>query len=233
MAEEAQASGPVEEVDDAPQRRRVWRGPWRSVILPLLVVGAIVAAIWWLEYRPDSGSSSVYDARYGPVEMPAGLVPLGMSVEAAEGSLAPDFLLKTLDGGEIRLSDLRGKAVIVNLWATWCAPCRKEMPQFVAAYDRYRDEGLEIIALNLQESASIIQPFVDDFGMEFPVALDKRGAVSDEYRIIGLPTTYFIDREGVIRDVFLGPFQGQVQGTQVQGAIEEDELTRRIEEILE
>ncbi len=233
MAEQAQASGPVDEVDEAPQLRRVWRGPWRSVVLPLLVVGAIVAAIWWLEYRPDSGSSSVYDARFGPVEMPAGLTPPGMDVEASEGDLAPDFLLKTLDGGEMRFSDLRGKAVIVNLWASWCGPCRKEMPQFVAAYDRYREEGLEIIALNVQESASIIQPFVDDFGVEFPVVLDKRGAVSDEYRIIGLPMTYFIDREGVIRSVFQGPFLERLEGTQVQGAIEQNELTRRIEEILE
>ena len=107
------------------------------------------------------------------------------------------------------------------------------MPQFVQAYDRYRDDGLEIIAVNVQESASIIQPFVDDFGMDFPVALDKRGAVSDDYRILGLPTTYFIDREGVVRGVFQGPFLERLQGTQVQGAIEEDELTERIEEILE
>lgn len=233
MAEDAQASGPVEEVDEAPQHRRVWRGPWRSVILPLLVVGAIVGAIWWLDYRPDSGSSSVYDAKYGPVEMPAGLAPPGMAVGAKEGSLAPDFLLKTLDDGEIRLSDLRGKGVIVNLWATWCRPCTREMPRFVDAYDRFREEGLEIIALNLQESPSIVQPFVDDFGIDFPVALDKRGAVSDEYRIIGLPTTYFIDREGVIRGVFQGPFLERLEGTQVQGAIEQDELTQRIEDILE
>ncbi|MFB3052450.1 MAG: hypothetical protein ACE1ZT_01125, partial [Dehalococcoidia bacterium] len=87
MAEDAQASGPVEEVDEAPQGRRVWRGPWRSVILPLLVVGAIAGAIWWLDSRPDSGSSSVYDATYGPVERPAGLAPPGMAVEADEGSL--------------------------------------------------------------------------------------------------------------------------------------------------
>ena len=233
MAEDAQASGPVEEVDEEPRGRRVWRGPWRSVIFPLLVVSAIAAVIWWIDYRPDSGSSSVYDAKYGPVEMPAGLAPPGMAVEAEEGSLAPDFLLKTLDDGEIRLSDRRGKGMIVNLWATWCGPCRKEMPQFVAAYDRYQTEGLEIIAVNLQESKSVIQPFVDDFGMDFPVALDKRGAVSDEYRIIGLPMTYFIDREGVIRSVFQGPFLERLEGTQVQGAIEQDELTSRIEEILE
>ena len=231
MAEDLQATGPVE-VDEAPQRRRVWRGPWRSVVFPLLVVAAIAAAIWWLDYRPDSGSSP-YDARFGPVEMPAALVPPGMKVEAKQGSLAPDFLLMELDGGDFRLSDLRGKAVIVNFWATWCRSCRKEMPQFVAAYDRYKDEGLEVVAVNVQESPSIIRPFADDFGMEFPVVLDKRGAVSDSYRWIGLPTTYFIDREGVIRSVFLGPFLERLQGTQVLGAIEGDDLTRRIQEILE
>jgi peroxiredoxin len=196
------------------------------------VVAAIVAAIWWLEYRPDSGSS-VGDARYGPVELPAALVAPGMEVSPKAGGLAPDFLLERLDGGEVRLSDLRGKGVIVNLWATWCGPCRKEMPQFVAAYDAYQEEGLEIIAVNLQESESIIRPFVEDFGIDFPVALDRRGAVSEEYRIIGLPTTYFIDREGVVRDVFQGPFLERIQETQVQGAIEEDELTRRIEAILD
>ena len=230
MAEDLQATRPVE-VDESPQRRRVWRGPWRSVILPLVVVGAIAGAIWWLDYRPDS-EVSPYDARYGPAEMPAALVSPGMTVEAKAGSLAPDFLLATLDGGELRLSDLRGKGVIVNFWASWCAPCRKEMPQFVAAYDQYRGEGLEVVAVNVQESPSIIRPFVDDFGMKFPVVLDKRSSVSDSYRLSGLPMTYFIDREGVIRSVFQGPFLERLQGTQVQGAIEEDELTRRIQEIL-
>jgi peroxiredoxin len=85
----------------------------------------------------------------------------------------------------------------------------------------------------VQESPSIIRPFTEDFGMEFTVVLDKRGAVSDSYRLIGLPMTYFIDREGVIRSVFQGPFLERLQGTQVQGAIEEDDLTRRIQEILE
>ncbi len=231
MAEDVQASDSLE-VDEAPQRRRVWRGPWRSVVFPLLVVAAIAAAIWWLEYRPQSGAS-LYDSRYGVIEMPAALVPAGASVDASVGKLAPDFLLKTLDGGEIRLSDLRSEGVIANFWATWCGPCRKEMPQFVAAYDRYRDDGLEIVAVNVQESPSIIRPFVDDFGIDFPVALDKRAAVSDKYRMIGLPMTYFIDREGVIRSVFQGPFLERLQGTQVQGAIGQDELTQRIEEILE
>jgi len=231
MSEDWQASGPPE-VEEAVQRRRVWRGPWRSLVFPLLVVAAIAAAIWWLGYRPDSGSSAG-DVRHGPVELPAALLVPGMEVSPKAGGLAPDFLLETMDGGEIRLSDLRGKGVIVNLWATWCGSCRKEMPQIVATYDRYQGEGLEIIAVNVQESRSIIRPFVEDFGIDFPVALDRRGEVSDEYRITGLPMTYFIDREGVVREVFQGPSLGRLQDTQVQGAIEEDELTRRIEGILE
>ena len=231
MAEHWRASDPLE-VDEAPQRRRVWRGVWRSLIFPLLVVAVIAFTIWWLEYRPGSGST-VGDLRYGPAEMPAALVAPGMDVSPKSGSLAPNFLLETLEGGELRLSDLRGRGVIVNLWATWCGPCRKEMPQFVAAYDRYQDKGLEIIALNVQESPSIIRPFVEDFGVDFPVVLDRRGDVFRGYRVLGLPTTYFIDRQGVVRDVFQGPFRERLQGTQVQGAIEEDELTGRIEEILE
>lgn len=230
MTEDWQTSGPLE-VDEAPQRRRVWRGVWRSLVFPLVVVAAIAAAIWWLEYRPDSGSGS--DSLYGPRELPAALAPPEMSVAPAEGNLAPDFELETLDGGSLRLSDLRGKGVVVNLWATWCAPCRKEMPQFVAAYDRYKEQGLEILAVNVQESPSIIRPFTDDFGVDFPVLLDRRGSVSDEYRMLGLPSTYFIDRDGVVREVFRGPFLERLQGADVQGAIEEDELTQRIEEILE
>lgn len=231
MSEDWRASAP-REVEEAPQRRRVWRGPWRSVVFPLLVVAAIAFAIWWLEYRADSGSSAD-DARYGLVEPPADLLVPGMEVSPKAGSLAPDFLLETLEGGEIRLSDLRGQGVIVNLWATWCGPCRREMPQFVAAYDRYQEEGLEIIAVNVQESESIIRPFAEDFGIDFPVALDRRGEVSEECRIIGLPTTFFVDRRGVIRDVFQGPFLERLQDMQVQGAIGEDELTRRIAVILE
>ena len=230
MTEDWQAGGPLE-IDDAPQRRRVWRGVWRSLVFPLLVVAVIATAIWWLEYRDDGSSAG--DTRYGPVAMPAALATEGLSVEAKEGALAPDFLLETLGGEELRFSDLRGSPVVVNLWATWCSPCRKEMPQLVEAYARYRDDGLEVVALNVQESASIIQPFVDDFGIDFTVALDKNGRVSDAYRILGLPVTYFIDREGVITDVFQGPFVERLRGTQVQGAIEQDDLTARIEEILE
>jgi len=156
-----------------------------------------------------------------------------MAVGVEEGKLAPDFLLETLDGGEIRLSDLRGQAIVLNFWATWCAPCRKEIPQLVAAYDRFASQGLVVLGVNLQESRSVIRSFADAFGMDFPIAIDGTGDVAYEYRLLGLPTTYFIDRGGVVRSLFRGPFVEKLEGTNVQGAIEENELLKRIAEILE
>lgn len=209
---------------------------WRSVLVPLVVVAAIAAIIWWLEYRPganEAAVSPISGERYGSLALPATLVPPGLEVGSQAGNLAPNFLLETLDGGEIRLSDLRGQAVVLNFWAKWCRPCRREMPQFVTAYQRYRNEGLVIVAVNLQEGRKTIRDFADDFGIDFPIAMDRRGDVADEYHLLGLPTTYFIDRDGVIRSVYRGPFLEQSRGTNVQGAIEEDELEKRIQEILE
>jgi peroxiredoxin len=223
MADNAQASEPF--------AARRGAGLFRRFVLPLVVIGAIVAAIWWLESRDDGGVSPTGE-RYGPVELPAALRPAGLDVKAEEGALAPDFLLGRLDDGELRLSDLRGRAVVLNFWATWCAPCRTEIPQFVEAYGRFRDQGLVIVGVNMQEGKGIVRPYAEDFGMDFPIAIDVDGEVGDAYRILGLPTTYFIDRDGVVRSVFTGPFERSEGGTDVRGAIEQSELDRRIGELL-
>lgn len=230
MTEQAEASGPLGP-EPAPGVRRRRRGVFRRYVFPLLVIGAIVAVIWWIDYRPGGGSSS--GGRYGPVDLPAALAPTGADVSAKEGGLAPDFLLEGLaDGQEIRLSDLRGKPIVLNFWATWCAPCRKEIPQFVDAYDRLRNQGLVIIGVNMQEGKSIVGPYAKDFGMDFPIAIDRNGDVGERYRLLGLPMTFFIDRRGVIRSIFTGPFTAQEQGTNVQGAIGQTELDQRIAAIM-
>ena len=219
------------DVDEAPQRRRVWAGPWRSVVLPLVVVAAIVGAIWYIESRGlpfVEGGSSGGNGDYGPLALPPERNPTGSDPSSQEGRAAPDFLLETLDGGALRLSDLQGKAVLVNFWATWCAPCRSELPYLVAAYERYRQEGLEIVAVNLQEDGDTISDYAEEFGMEFPVAIDRSGDVADKYRVVGIPTSFFIDRSGVVRSIYTGPLVGQ----QSRQAIEESDLTQRIEEIL-
>ena len=204
---------------------------WRRVILPVLVIGVIASVVWWLESRQGPGTSPSGE-EYGPRDLPAALVPPAMEVGPQEGKLAPNFLLETLEGGELRLSDLRGQAVVINFWASWCKPCRKEIPELVAAYNSYRERGLVILGVNLQEGKGIVRPFAEDFGMNFPILIDRDGEVGDEYRILGLPTTYFVDRDGVVRSVFTGPFIEKGQGANVQGAIEENELQKRLEEIL-
>ena len=215
---------------EAQAPRRAGPGFIRRIIYPLAVIAVIAGVIWYIERGDGGGGTS--GERYGPEEMPAALTLPGVKIAAEEGAMAPDFLLEDLDGGEVRLSNLRGRPIVINFWATWCAPCRKEMPQFVAAYDKYRDEGLVIVAVNLQEGKSIAGKFADDYGMEFTVAVDRDGEVGDQYRLLGLPTTYFVDREGIIRDVFTGPFEAEERGTTVQGAIQASELEERIAKIL-
>ena len=203
----------------------------RRVVYPLAVIAAIIAVIWWLDTRDDVPASPSGE-RYGPAQMPAALVTEGLTISAEEGALAPDFLLETMDDSELRLSDLRGQPVVLNFWATWCKPCRQEMPRFVEAYDAHAKEGLVIVAVNLQEGKGIVRPFAEDYGMDFPIAVDRDGEVGDRYRLIGLPTTYFIDRHGVIRSIYTGPFQEKQNDTNVQGAIEDGDLEQRIAEIL-
>lgn len=203
----------------------------RRVVYPMAVIAAIIGVIWWLEARDDAPASPTGE-RYGPVQMPAALATEGLDIAAKEGTLAPDFLLENMDDSEFRLSDLRGLPVVVNFWATWCKPCRQEMPRFVEAYDEHAGDGLVVVAVNMQEGKGIVRPFAEDYGMDFPIAVDRDGEVGDRYRLLGLPTTYFIDREGVIRSVYTGPFEDKQNETNVQGAIEDGELEQRIAEIL-
>jgi thiol-disulfide isomerase/thioredoxin len=197
----------------------------------VLVIGVIGVVIWWLDSQNDGGTSSSGE-RYGPVPLPAALQVPGLDVAPEQGKLAPDFLLEGLDEGEVRLSELRGKAVVLNFWATWCEPCRKEMPLFVEAYDRYSEQGLEIVAINLQEGTGTVRDFADDFGMEFPIGRDRDSEVGDGYRLLGLPTTFFIGRDGVIQGVFNGPVIEEDRDTNVRTAIEGSELESRIAALL-
>jgi peroxiredoxin len=137
-----------------------------------------------------------------------------------EGFLAPDFTLTTLDGDQLVLSGLRGHPVVLNLWASWCLPCRAEMPAIEAVYRRYRDEGLVVVGLNLtsQDSESAASKFVQEFGLTFPVALDPDGTAQELYRLLGLPSTFFIDEEGVIRSIIVG---GPMSEALIQSKVED------------
>ena len=143
---------------------------------------------------------------------------------ARAGFSAPDFTLDRLGGGQMVLSGLRGKAVIVNLWASWCPPCRAEMPALEKVYRAYQDQGLEVLAVNTtaQDSEAAAAAFARDFGLTFPILLDRTGAVSNRYLLRGLPTTFFIDRQGVIREVVVGgPMSEAVIESKVQALLKD------------
>lgn len=116
------------------------------------------------------------------------------------GQPAPAFTLPTLEGEQFKLSDYKGKVVMVNFWASWCEPCRVEMPEIQKAYETYKDQGLVVVGVNLRENEITVDGFAQSYGLTFPIALDKDGKVAvNSYKVKPLPTTFFIDREGVLR----------------------------------
>jgi peroxiredoxin len=180
-------------------------GVLRFVVFPAAVLALILGGLWYLDGRLNDSAG---DDRFGVVALPEAKNPTGEPPAAEAGRAAPDFLLETPAGGTLRLSDLQGQPVLVNFWATWCAPCRQEMPELVAAYEQYRDQGLVFVGVNLQEPVSKIDAFADEFGITFPIAIDRDGEVGDAWRIggpiQGLPSSYFIDATGVIQATTLG-----------------------------
>ncbi len=115
-----------------------------------------------------------------------------------EGTAIIDFELQDLSGATRRLSDFHGKVVFLNFWATWCGPCRFEMPSMEKLYKALKAKGLEIVAVNLQEDRKSVQRFVNEYGLSFPVLLDTTGRVGATYGARSIPTTYIVDREGFV-----------------------------------
>jgi len=131
-----------------------------------------------------------------------------LTVGLEKGNLAPDFELKSIDGKAMKLSSLRGKKVIVNFWATWCPPCRLEMPEMEKFYTKNKNQGIEILAVNLtkaEKSRADVPAFMKAYGITFPVLLDESGAVAQLYDVSSIPASFIIDSQGVIREKIVGP----------------------------
>jgi peroxiredoxin len=122
----------------------------------------------------------------------------------AEGNRARNFTLEAIDGGQVSLDDYKGSVVLLNFWATWCPPCEAEIPALEAAYRAHKDEGLVILGIDVEESRAMVQPFVKDLEMTYPVLLDGNGKLVQEYRARGLPMSILLDRDGTIRVRHIG-----------------------------
>ncbi len=164
----------------------LWRDPKRWWALTVVVVAV---GLWWTAASRVVGADD------------AAQVP-----NPHAGFPAPAFELATLDGDVAGLEDYRGKVVIVNLWASWCGPCKAEMPALQKVSEALADDGLVVLGVNstVQDNETDARAFVAEHALTFPILLDRDGAVGDVYRLRSLPTTFIVDRSGVINEVLIG-----------------------------
>jgi cytochrome c biogenesis protein CcmG/thiol:disulfide interchange protein DsbE len=177
-----------------------------SLSLVLLITAA--AWIWWSR-------------------APVGATTQGAIPAPQKGFLAPDFALENGDGETVRLSELRGRPVVVNVWTSWCPPCREEMPALKRVYRDYQDQGVVILGLNStsQDTREAALSFAAEQGLTFPILLDEGGEATRLYQVRALPTTFFIDAQGTIQEVIVGgPMSEALMRIRVEQLIEKSVL---------
>lgn len=177
------------------------------VLLGFSLLGAALALLMFggdLLNRPETPVTSVQPEPF--VTSQPAIAPLSARGSVRPGDDAPNFVLDDFDGIAVSLSDFRGRPVIINFWATWCAPCRIEMPELQAVYEKYQEDGLVILALDQDEPLEVARAFFyDDMGLTFMPLMDQRNLVAAEYgAFFTLPSTYFVDGQGVITAVHRG-----------------------------
>jgi len=173
----------------------------------ILYVGLLALGLVWIGLTADRSGASTN-----------GLIPAPVA-----GFLAPDFSLTARDGASYQLSSLRGKVVLVNFWASWCGPCRSEMPAFQRVYNDYKDSGLVVLAVNTawQDTVDGREAFIAEYNLTFPILLDESQTTSRLYRIQAMPTSFLIGRDGIIRLAIVRPLSETSLRAQVTSLLNE------------
>ncbi|MFQ5921660.1 MAG: peroxiredoxin family protein [Anaerolineales bacterium] len=166
----------------------------RTIIIGLVGIAALVG-IGYIATLPAAPSATA------PVNS---VDPSTLEVAPTQGALAPEFSLTNLEGEQISLSELRGHPVLINLWATWCAPCRIEMPHIQDRFERYADDGFLVLAVDFDEPAGLVEEFRDELGLTFDLLLDPGAEVQELYRNRSYPSSFFVDENGVIQVQHIG-----------------------------
>lgn len=168
------------------ENQSVLRVNFRAIILiVLMAIGVVIIVLLQLKDSPFN---------------PPGKPQLG------KGMPAPDFSLPDLEGKKVSLTDFKGKVVLLNIWATWCAPCVAEMPSMEKLYQELKHEDFELLAISVDESgAEAVKPFVEKHKLGFPVLLDTKGEIKNLYQATGIPESFIIARDGIILEKIIGP----------------------------
>jgi peroxiredoxin len=132
---------------------------------------------------------------------------------------APDFTLPSIDGEEVNASGFEGKALLINFWGSWCGPCKNEMPAIEEAYNQYKDDGFEVLTINIRESEFAVKKFLESNNLSLPVVMDKEAEVYDAYAVRNLPASFFVTPEGKVNRIY-------------QGEMTREEIDRWVNEIL-
>ncbi|WP_419961371.1 redoxin domain-containing protein [Psychrobacillus sp. BM2] len=182
----------------------------KKKIIGLLVIAALVAIATISFVRDNIDEQEAFAGEQLGTDLAKNPANEGLG----QGNTAPNFTLTTLEGEEVTLADYKGKKVVLNLWATWCGPCKAEMPHLQNYYeDMAEKENVEILAVNLTSSdvgLDKVKAFQEDYGLSFPIPLDEDGVVGDTYQAITIPTTYMIDTTGTIQNKIVGPMDEQM-----------------------
>ncbi len=189
-----------------------WRAGWALWGLALLFGGFTLV----LQLRPTAWSD-LTGAVAGQVSRLNGQAAGGDFHTATGLGPAPDFTVALFDGGSFRLAEQRGNVVVLNFWASWCVPCRTESPRLQAASQTYRDRGVVFIGVDIQDDDKDARAFLKQYGLTYATGPDHNLAISQSYGVSGLPTTFFVDRQGQIVRRWLG----EVQDAQLTGFIDE------------